>query len=140
VREPETRDIGGCTYTVTPMPTFEGLRLMQRLVKIVGPAAGAVAKPGDGISAIAAAIGELAGRIEGDDLVEVVKALAKHSQVTDESGKTKALVNVADLHFQGRYDDLFAWVAFALEVNFGPLLGWLRSGAAGRATAAAAAK
>lgn len=136
MREPETRDINGCTYTVTPMPTFEGLRLMQRLVKIIGPAAASAAKPGDVFAAIGAGLGELAARLEGDDLEQVVKALAKHSQVTDEGGKTRPLAAAADMHFQGRYEDLFAWMAFALEVNFGPLLGWLRSDAFARARAA----
>lgn len=139
MREPETKDIGGCTYAVAPLPTAEGLRLMARLVKVLGPAASAAAKPGDVFGQIGAALGELGSRLDGDDLVAITQALAKHTMVT-EDGKARDLSKILDVHFQGRFDDLFAWVQFALEVNFGPLLGWLRRGASAPGAAAAVAR
>ena len=49
-----------------------------------------------------------------------------------------ALDKVFDLHFAGDYESLLRWLAFSVEVNFGPLLAGLRGRVAAVAPGASA--
>lgn len=127
----QERIIDGHTWAVTQLPPTRSLKLMARLLKIVGPAlgqglsAGADLDKAD-ISAFGPAIEKLLLQLDGDTLDAVVK----ESLATARIDGQEALVGF-EVTFHGRLVELLKGVAFALEVNysdfFGGLVGELRS-------------
>lgn len=132
MREAETTIIGNYKYKVTALPAMQGARVLRKLGQAAGPAIAMLAAKegteGGGLAAIGGAIGEavsaLTKNLNDDDLESIFMTLAGSTQVEAEpgSGKMVVLKGVFDMHFQGDFMNLGKWVAFALKVNFGPLL------------------
>lgn len=138
------KDLDGAVFEITPMGAFKGLRVMERLAKVLGPAVGAAAAGGatmlkpdaavsaqDALDTISAALGKLTEHLDGTTFEWLARELAADTMASTEQGGMVRLLDVFDLYFAGRYGLLFAWAKAALEVNYGPL-GVALLGAAGK--------
>lgn len=128
MREPESKEIEGCTYIVTPLPTSKGIALTMRLGKILGPTLDGAAKLTDQSAGVAKeqglalkAIAEFLSRATEADLKAVHQPLAECTRLDLGGSEKPRLSDVFDVHFAGRLDLYARWLAFALEVNLGPL-------------------
>lgn len=119
----ETQQIGDFAYTVTALPAKAGCRVAARLANALAPAAKSL--PEEGFEMDAAQIVKMLEPIFGNpDLGDLVDFLcttfAERTLLDwdDASGhKQVRLDRVFDLHFSDRYDDLIAWLAFALQTS-----------------------
>lgn len=130
MRHTHEREIDGSRWTVTEFSATEGLRILTRLVKLLGDSAakafGALPTEG-GISVLDAkidwsmlgeAIGGLANRLDEDEVDELVKRLLANTLIDGKAGKEPAGGPRFDIVFQGRYVTLFKVLSFVLEVNY----------------------
>ena len=123
---PKTRLIGKNTYTVTPLSAIPGRRVFVRLAKVLGPAVakGASVK-GDDSQATIEAFAGLMGALSEDDIDFFCDTFAASTTVRL-NGKEPDLAGIFDLHFAGNYLEMFRWLAFCVEVNFGDFFAGLR--------------
>ncbi len=119
MRPPQTKEISGTKYTVTPLATSAGLKMLTLLLRVLGPSVKDIKSFGDMKTAVLAGIGSLAERLEDVDVQTIVHTLAGSTKVGTDPNKQPLLSAVFELHFAGDYLPLFQWLAFALEVNFG---------------------
>lgn len=124
--ESQKKELGGITYVVRPLTTKASLRVLALVLKMAGPAFGDVASMRDAARAATGSLGKLFAGLAGDldeaALIEVCDAFAA---VTDADLGGKKLLALGsgqwDEHFRGRLFELFAWIAFAAKVTYGPL-------------------
>lgn len=136
MREPQRTTIGAWTYSVRPLPAGQGLALMARLSKMLGPGVAALVA-GDGGGAIGRALAGLLERVSPEEVVEIARQLAATTEVSQAGGRTPAnLAEVFDVHFAADYMAMMEWLRVSLEVNFGPFVEGLRA-RLGRGAAAA---
>lgn len=139
MRAPVTHTIQGRRFEISPMGAFRGLKVMERLGKVLGPALGQVAASGKAapegrargkgkatasdevLEAAAAGFGALADRLDGTTLEWLARELAEDTLCQSPEGGMVQLKGVFDLYFAGEYGLMFAWAKAAFEVNFGPL-------------------
>ena len=133
--EEKRKRIGACEYQVRQLTVPVGRRLLVRLFKILGPAIGAAVgglpeDKGDDISigalntrAIGDAITLLADTITEDELENLCEILADATEYSPEPDRWLPLKKDSEMHWAGRYFDMFKWIAFALEVNYADFLG-----------------
>lgn len=127
MREPQSTTIGAWRYSVRPLPAGQGLALMARLSKMLGPGVAALVS-GDGGGAIGRALSGLLERVNPEEVVEIARHLAATTEVSQPGGKVPAsLAEVFDVHFAADYMAMMEWMKFALEVNFGPFVEGLRA-------------
>ena len=124
MREAEVRDIDGFTYEVRPLATTKGLKLMTMLAQVLGTGVGVVM---EGPTGVARAVPSLLDKITDTMLTEVCVMLGERTTVHLGAKKPQLTGEVFEAHFAGRYHALVQWLRFALEVNFGPLVEWLRT-------------
>lgn len=127
------RVIGGTTFRVVVFGAKQGRSVLLRLLKMVGPSLGSfVGGLGRGAgkdadAAVALGIGEamheLAARLAQSEVEGILDELAKHTVVVLPGDKEPRLSDVFDDLFAGRYQDMVAWAAFALEVNYAGFFG-----------------
>ena len=136
MREPESRDIEGTSYEVTPLQSSKGIALTLRLGRILGPTLAEVTKlagqsdedvKGRGLAIIGRAAEGLLERATETELRLVWEPLAESTRVNLGNGKRPTLLSIFEVHFAGRLDLFARWLAFALEVNLGPLGAMLAS-------------
>ena len=130
--ESKQRVIGEVEYLVTQLPAPQGRKLLVRLYKVLGPAIGAALKglPEDGrasigdieVSSIGDAMIQLAHSLTEEDLEFLVATMTPQTQISREPGKWLALKTEEMFHWSGRYQHMFVWLGFALEVNYGSFL------------------
>lgn len=126
MRDPQSTTIGAWRYTVKPLPAGQGLALMARLAKMLGPGVAGLVSGEEG-GAIGRALASLLERVQPEEVVEIARQLAATTEVSQPGGKTPAsLVEVFDLHFAADYLTLMDFLRFALEVNFGPFVEGLK--------------
>lgn len=102
----EETTIDNFRYTVTLMPAEEALEVMSDLLSVIGPA-----MMGDP---------NMFSNLSGANLIKLAKRFAKHSKAYDlENNPDKPIALGKDwsTHFSGRYDVMFKWVLFCIEVN-----------------------
>jgi hypothetical protein len=109
-REAQKKEIDGLSYSVTPLGTTEGLKVLNRLQKLV--AAGA--------SAEHFVAGVLAALTETDTLF-LCDTFKKLTLVEIAPGKEPCLKDFFEDHFTANYGALVQWLKFCLEVNYGSL-------------------
>ena len=120
-RETVERKIGRYVYRVNQLGAKEGGRAFVRLLKLVGGAAGGVE------GGIAGAIEGIAKNVSEADFDWATDLFAKHTEVVLDNGKRPQLDDVFDSHFVGHYSEMFKWLGFAVEVNYGDVfLEWLK--------------
>jgi hypothetical protein len=121
--DPQTRQIGEFSYKVTPFGAKVGNRVLLKVVKSIAPLFMAAAAAGN--------LKSLSGNFDAEGLAGAVAGISeddfewlveKFAEATDlELGdRSPGLKTVYDRHFAGNYLDELAWLAFAIEVNYGP--------------------
>ncbi len=114
----QSKKIGTTIYTVTPFGARRGRAVLFQLTKLLGGAMGALA--GDG--GISDAVSTWSATAREEDFEAVCMALEGCTEITIDVSATlpvkQPLVAWFDTHFVGKYDEMLAWLVFALEVNF----------------------
>lgn len=123
----ESRVIGGATYRVQPLTTRKSLQVMTRVLKMAGPGFGDVTSLAQAASAVGELLSGIAAHVDEDVILFVCEAFADVTKVEVGNGVMNLGKNSAggygyDEHFRGKPAELFAWVKFAGEVSFGPLV------------------
>jgi hypothetical protein len=145
MRETKEKQIGerGFVYHVTQFGAREGGRVLVRLLKMVGGAAGAAVESEQDFDmrTVGKIVSNLAESVSEEDFDTLVATFMKTTDVSGGAYKTRAPLatdGLFDLHFAGAYGELGQWLMFAIEVNFGSFLG--ESGLVQKAKAAANAR
>lgn len=138
--EPQTKTIDGFTFTCSQLPGMRSLKVFTRITKMLGKGAGkalgAAQAGGKDSAAAGAAVLELLGNVDENDVEYVARQLLEVCVVSCPEGSGVPSGNAAnnfDALFQGRLDLLLKTLFFAIQVNYGSFL-------KGLATSAAAAK
>lgn len=125
MREPVQKVIDGEQYTFCLLPPRQSIRLLTRILKIIGPALGG-ALSGSNVESImdldinpGVIVSQLCNRLDEGDVEYIIDMLL--SQVLC-SGKGD-LSKVFDQHFAGRLPHLLKVVGSALEVQYGDFFG-----------------
>jgi hypothetical protein len=106
--------IGQNTYTLSALPFGEASPTFVSLLRVLGPAlAEILAQPGDQNLAIARSISYVCEHLSAADLDSLTRAFAKHTQINGQ-----ALGPAVNLHFAGRFGELFQFLRAAVEYNF----------------------
>jgi hypothetical protein len=121
------KTIGGIRYQVTLLGAKAGRSMLVRLTKLLGPAMasfldGMLHAKGDLTTSLAIgagdAIREVTQRLTAADLEAISDELARFTVVVIDEQRQPQLDKIFDDHFAGKYNDMAAWLAFALEANF----------------------
>lgn len=132
--ESKSKEISGSNYTVYPLKATKGLTMFVKLTKIVGPALGIVIDAAAGgkdgkinfaqlmstkvnSDIFGRASEALVIRLDEGQIQAMVAELAEVTEISS-GGKTMQLKSVYEAHFAGKMGMLFAWLKFALEVQF----------------------
>lgn len=129
MKQAQTKEINGIKFTVSPLLTSEGLIVMSRIMKLLGPTAAGALQEGKGIDSeinLSGALNALAERLDETLVLDTIKKLVndRSTQVgTPEGGATQ--LNF-ELQFQGEFVTLMQVVQLAFEVNYGDFFGVLQ--------------
>jgi hypothetical protein len=127
----DTRTIGQNTYTVTQLAATPAYTLLTKLMKIIGPAFGALAGASEGkpvSEALKAALQELTSRLDEDEVKKIVNQLVATVIVHTDNGMNAPLPKVFESHFHGgNLSEFFQVLGFVLEVNYSDFFGGLES-------------
>lgn len=134
--------IDGVRYRVSQLGARHALRLLTTLAKVLGPGLGKgldsvlQAKGGGKLAELleadtsklqlGPAVEALVDRLDEPTVEAVVNQLAD-ATVLVLGDKAPQLSAVFDAHFAGKLGQMFKWLAFALEVQFGDFFGALGS-------------
>ncbi len=114
--EPSIKTIGDNSYLFRPLTATPAYKLLVKLVKMIGPSfATLAAGEGDKFS-LAANV--LAQNLDERTTEDIIKQLVQQSEVNGQ-----ALKLVFEMHFQTKIGELFQFIAFALEAQFGDFIG-----------------
>jgi hypothetical protein len=124
----ETKTIGENQYTVTVLPVQSGREAMIRLQRIMAGGIGAITTGSR--SDIPAALAGVSERLTAGDLEWFCSTFGKATKVctppdeTAPNGRTLILAesDAQTLVFAGNYLEMFKWLEFCIELNFGSLL------------------
>lgn len=108
LREQKERLIGNNTYQVTQLGAVQGSKIFVRVAKLLGPL---ILSKGSDISAAMSAVTE-------DDLTYLCDVFGPMTIV----GGRVLDKQFFDIHFVANYKEMFLWLAFCLEVNYGDFL------------------
>jgi len=140
-KTPEETTIGESTYEMFMLPPLESHGLLMDVVKMVGPALGETVGALFGGSAseeeilerevtgdlLSGALGKLFQDLNKKTLEAVI---ASFRRVTHVDGKE--LHKIFDHHFQGSLDEMYKWLAWGFQVQWGKSLSALVNGAGGQ--------
>lgn len=126
----QSTTIGGREYQVTQLPAKRGLRLFNRLCRILAPsAARALGSSGDvslgailraDMGSLAQALSLLFDKLTEQEQEQIFKELLETARFREEAGgKSMPLWEQFDVAFQGRLDEAYRVLGFSLSVNFG---------------------
>jgi len=117
MRKEQEQTINGTKFKVTQLGFADGMELLTRLGRLIGPSL----KDSHHQSSPTAMIGDIISRLSFSELFHAIELLAKHTRIEREPGRWPVLEPEVDL--AGRYDLATRWLAFALEVNYGDFFG-----------------
>lgn len=135
-REIQSRRIGPHTYRVKPLGARANTAALQEVLRVFGPALGVGSRSfvegGNLLEGLllagAGGMGELIAQLPQGAVWELVERFGKGAEVEIREGaevRTPVLLEqtdgetIADGLWAGkRYADMFAWLGFALEVNY----------------------
>ena len=133
-----TKVIGNHRYEVRQLGTTEAEELLVRLVKVLGPVLGALLEDVGGIKSpkgiksimdmdittVSKALHELGMRLTVEDLRHARTVFGNASTVHMPDGKAFPMtLEQQELHWCGRFSDMFKWLGFCLEVSYGDFFG-----------------
>ena len=148
--EPHTTTIGDRAYTMSMIPPMKSHRLLVKVVQMVGPALGPVfdmfygaVKDGSAntdnlldkevpVEFFSKAAGTLFDSIDEQVLDKVIDEFKK---VTVVEG-LGLLDTKFDVHFLGKLDEMYQWVAWGMSVQWGKVFGGLAAVAKDKVNAA----
>ena len=126
----QVKVINNTTYRVTQLNALKALQIQAKLLKILGPALGdlkgakKVTKE-DVKERITTAIFSLIEKFDDDVVVGLIISLFDENVLYEHEGQP---VKVSfDMHFTGKIAEMWKVAMFVLEVNFGDLMGKLKS-------------
>jgi hypothetical protein len=101
-----SREIRGTTYSVTPLGALEGIKVLNRIQRVI--AGGAKAEH---------FVGGVLETLTEADVLYLCDTFKKLTTFSFE-GKEPCLKDFFDDHFTSNYAALVEWLAFCLEINF----------------------
>lgn len=113
--EQHTREIGSHTYTVTTLDAVKGRKAFVRLLNVMGP----ILKSASDVETLVA---NLASGLSPADMDHFCELFGGVTTVTggEYGDKTPLLLPAAfGTHFAGNYLEMFEWLGFCFEANFG---------------------
>jgi hypothetical protein len=121
--EQKTVTVDGREYLLFQLGAKSGRKVMVRLTKVLGGAAGELAQ-GEGFDeeTIARFIRSVAQQLNEVDFEYVCDIFAKSTRVV-EGERQPMLSDVFDEHFAGRYYGMVKWLGECLAFNFSDFLG-----------------
>lgn len=148
----QTKNIDGHDFTVTQLPGFRSMRMLNRLMRVLGPGLAKLAGEVQNaqrklpklrsvdqllnvdVSAFGEGLTELFAKLSDDELESITRALLEGTRVksaTITKGQDIELLPVFDVVMQGRVWTSLKLLVFAVEVNYGDFFAsmGLRSGA-----------
>lgn len=122
-------EIAGKSYVLQQLGTSEGIKVLARVSKVLGPAFGAALKTMKatdevslanlGAAGVGDLIAELTQRIEPDELSSLCDLFAGKTEVITEGGGQIPLTKVYYTHFMGDFGALLLLLKEHIEFNFG---------------------
>lgn len=123
MRKQETVTIDGDEYEITQLGAIEGRRVLTKLLKLAGPALGALAGAGKlDETAIGAALTSAAEELDEATLDSLCETFGANSTVRNGDRRPKLEAVVFDNHFAGRYMAMTKWLIACLKLNFADFL------------------
>ncbi|MCP4605066.1 MAG: hypothetical protein GY847_31840 [Proteobacteria bacterium] len=123
----ETKTIEGIEYTVRMLPPMESNDLLMDVAQMIGPSIGPILDKFFGKASLEDALDQqvtpeffakaataLFGGLSKQTVRAVIEAMKKISLADN-----KPLAPVFDVHFMGKLDQMYAWLAFAMRVQWG---------------------
>jgi hypothetical protein len=120
--------VDGFRYRVTQLTGFAGFRMSNRLLRLMVDALPAVAKMAGGaklsalldqeLDTLLPAVGAIIAKLTADEQEEITRELLAPVVVVL-SGKQEPVLDVFDIHFQGRIASAYKLVFQTIKVNFG---------------------
>lgn len=140
MREPQDKVINGRNYRITPLGASKGLGILTLLTKHIARGLESVPSLAALAEHAGTALADVASNLDEAHVDRLCKTLAESAQVEPTPGSENLvpLASCYENHFAGNYGELVAFVAFALEVNFGSFLDLIKTTMATRAPAPAA--
>lgn len=127
----QTKEIGGVTYQVTPVPFGVGRVALVRLLKIVSPVLSEAFKQSSNQAMAAGVLSVLPSSLSDDDISYYAKLFGPYSEFMNGSEWIKLTDAQQDLHFAGKYYEFLEWLLFAISVNYAPFFSGILKGGAG---------
>ena len=127
--ETKQKQIGerGFTYHVTQLGARQGGRVLVRLLKMVGSAAGEAIGSDEkdfDLATVGRMVGSLAETASEEDFDFLCDTFLVGTSVQELGGPAVVpLKGIFDLHFAGEYQELGQWLFFCIEANYGGFLG-----------------
>lgn len=125
----ETRIIGGKEYQIRVLSVMEGRKVYNRIQKLLAVVGDASLKE-SGLDPIL--IAGMAGHLNDGDLEFLCDKFGPSCTVKVQRNGQEAELKVSDKAvteelFAGNFEDMFAWIAACIEVNFAGLIVKMRS-------------
>lgn len=114
----QSRTIDGFQFHVSPLPAFQALEQLASLTSLLGPPLfGLLSSKSEDPTALSGALVASLRGLKGAELSVLVKGLLRTATVMS-NGNHVAVLDVADVEFQGKLLTLLKAAAFAAEVNY----------------------
>lgn len=121
-------ELGGHSYMIEKLATGQGLKVLARVTKIMGPAFGAAFKTLDkdaqvtmgslGVHGIGELIAQLSERISPDELADLTEIFVSQTKWMKDENTFIPLKSVYASHFAGDYGSLFGLLVEHINFNF----------------------
>jgi hypothetical protein len=124
--ETKTVEIGEYTYQIPQLPAMRGLKMLNRLGRLFGPALADLFGSADEVESIAdldvrfigPAARDVFERLTEAEMESITRDLLAGTLVTI-GPKTAPVMPIFDDHFAGKYQDVFQLLGAAIKGNFG---------------------
>lgn len=119
VKEAIEKTIGDVQYKVHPLGAKQGCQVMTRLTRLLG---GALKGQGMDIKKVdvGAMISGALEAMQESDLDFLCNTFAAKTMFSTDGGTSWPLLSSRfELHYSANYGEMFEWLQFCLEVNFG---------------------